>query len=53
LSTFLKVAIAALPALRATPLIRSSLIDRHIDAFDAAPVEPRAAVPVRGAANQR
>ena len=31
-----------------TPLIGSSLIDRLIDAFDAAPVEPLAAVPGRG-----
>jgi molybdenum cofactor cytidylyltransferase len=48
LSTSLKLAIAALPAPRATPLFGSSLIDRLIDAFDAAPVEPLAAVPARG-----
>ncbi len=48
LSTSLKPAIAALPAPRATPLFGPSLIDRLIDAFDAAPVEPLAAVPGRG-----
>jgi hypothetical protein len=48
LSAFLKLAIAALPAPRATPLIGSSLIARLIDPFDAALVEPLAAVPVGG-----
>jgi molybdenum cofactor cytidylyltransferase len=56
LSTSLKLAIGALPdtargaviLLGDMPRIAPSLIDRLIDAFDAAPVEPLAIVPVRG-----
>ncbi|MDQ6702517.1 MAG: hypothetical protein M3Z96_05135 [Pseudomonadota bacterium] len=56
MSTSLKFAIADLPGtargavilLSDMPLIGSSLTDRLIDAFGAAPVEPLAAVPVRG-----
>ena len=56
LAVSLKLAIAALPdtargaviLLGDMPRIGPSLIDRLIDAFDAAPVEPLAVVPVRG-----
>jgi molybdenum cofactor cytidylyltransferase len=56
LSESLKLAIGALPdtargaviLLGDMPKIAPSLIDRLIDAFDAAPVEPLAVVPVRG-----
>jgi molybdenum cofactor cytidylyltransferase len=56
LSASLKLAVRALPStargavilLGDMPRIAPSLIDRLIDAFDAAPVEPLAMVPVRG-----
>jgi molybdenum cofactor cytidylyltransferase len=56
LSASLKLAIGALPdtargaviLLGDMPRIGPSLIDRLIDAFEAAPVEPLAVVPVRG-----
>jgi molybdenum cofactor cytidylyltransferase len=56
LSASLKLAVRALPntargaviLLGDMPRIAPSLIDRLIDAFDAAPVEPLAVVPVRG-----
>jgi molybdenum cofactor cytidylyltransferase len=56
LSASLKVAVRALPStthgvvilLGDMPRIAPSLIDRLIDAFDAAPSEPLAVVPVRG-----
>jgi molybdenum cofactor cytidylyltransferase len=56
LSASLKLGVGALPStargavilLGDMPRIASSLIDRLIDAFDAAPVEPVAVVPVRG-----
>jgi molybdenum cofactor cytidylyltransferase len=56
LSASLKLAVGALPStargavilLGDMPRIAPSLIDRLIDAFDAAPVEPLAVVPVRG-----
>jgi molybdenum cofactor cytidylyltransferase len=56
LSASLKLAVRALPStargaailLGDMPRIAPSLIDRLIDAFDAAPVEPLAVVPVRG-----
>jgi molybdenum cofactor cytidylyltransferase len=56
LSTSLKLAIGGLPdtargaviLLGDMPRIGPSLIDRLIDAFEAAPVEPLAVVPVRG-----
>jgi molybdenum cofactor cytidylyltransferase len=56
LSASLKLAVRALPStargavilLGDMPRIPPSLIDRLIDAFDAAPVEPLAVVPVRG-----
>jgi molybdenum cofactor cytidylyltransferase len=56
LSASLKLAVRALPStargavilLGDMPRIAPSLIDRLIDAFDAAPVEPVAVVPLRG-----
>jgi molybdenum cofactor cytidylyltransferase len=56
LSASLKLAVRALPStargavilLGDMPRIPPSLIDRLIDAFDAAPVEPVAVVPLRG-----
>ena len=56
LSASLKLAVCALPStargavilLGDMPRIAPSLIDRLIDAFDTAPVEPVAVVPVRG-----
>jgi molybdenum cofactor cytidylyltransferase len=56
LSASLKLGVGALPStargavilLGDMPRIAPSLIDRLIDAFDAAPVEPVAVVPVRG-----
>lgn len=56
LSVSLKLAIAALPdtsrgaviLLGDMPRIRSSLIDRLMEAFDEAQAEPRAVVPMRG-----
>jgi molybdenum cofactor cytidylyltransferase len=56
LSASLKLAVSALPStargavilLGDMPRIAPSLTDRLIDAFDAAPVEPLAVVPVRG-----
>jgi molybdenum cofactor cytidylyltransferase len=56
LSASLKLAVRSLPStargavilLGDMPRIAPSLIDRLIDAFDAAPVEPLAVVPVRG-----
>jgi molybdenum cofactor cytidylyltransferase len=56
LSASLKLAVRALPGtargavilLGDMPRIAPSLIDRLIDAFDAAPAEPLAVVPVRG-----
>jgi molybdenum cofactor cytidylyltransferase len=56
LSVSLKLAVRTLPStargavilLGDMPRIAPSLIDRLIDAFDAAPVEPLAMVPVRG-----
>ena len=56
LSASLKLGVGALPStargavilLGDMPRIAPSLIDRLVDAFDAAPVEPVAVVPVRG-----